>query len=180
MSDMQDIRLVSPNESYKEAVLQYKQEFLDEGKYISGSASLGSAESFEAWLENVRYERGLTGPTGDKVPATLYLAIRQSDGQLVGMVSIRHELNDYLMQYGGHIGYSVRKSERRKGYGTRMLELALEYAHTLGIKDVLVTCDVDNIGSAMVIQSNGGKLENEVKHSDGTTKQRYWISTSTF
>lgn len=173
-----DIILVQPDETHKDIVLAYKDEFAEDNEYISGSASLGRADTYESWLENVRYEKGLQVSSETKVPATQLLAIRKSDGKLVGMVSIRHELNTYLREFGGHVGYSVRKSERRKGYATQILDLALDYCRSIKLSKVLVTCDKSNIGSATVIQRNGGKLENEVVDSEGVTIQRYWISTS--
>ncbi len=92
------------------------------------------------------------------------------------MLNLRHYLNDYLEQFGGHIGYSVRKSERQKGYATEMLSLALGEAKKLGLSRVLVTCDRENTGSAKTILNNGGVLENEVfDPNDGTVTQRYWI-----
>lgn len=91
------------------------------------------------------------------------------------MIQIRLALNDYLLQTGGHIGYSVYPDERGKGYATEMLALALKLCPELGLGRVLVTCDAANIASAKVIQANGGVLENEVAH-DSIITQRYWIS----
>ena len=91
------------------------------------------------------------------------------------MIDIRHRLNEYLLQFGGNIGYSVRPSQRRKGYATEMLALALEECRKLGLDRALVTCDKSNIGSAKTIQKNGGVLENEVLEGDRIT-QRYWIA----
>ncbi|HBP25488.1 MAG TPA: GNAT family N-acetyltransferase [Acholeplasmatales bacterium] len=91
------------------------------------------------------------------------------------MIDIRHRLNDYLFRLGGNIGYSVRKSERRKGYAKAMLGLALEKCRKLGLERVLVTCYKDNLASAKTILANGGVLENEIVESTGIT-QRYWIT----
>ena len=91
------------------------------------------------------------------------------------MIDIRHRLNEYLLQFGGNIGYSVRPSQRRKGYATEMLALGLEECRKLGLDRALVTCDKTNIGSAKTIQKNGGVLENEVLEGDRIT-QRYWIA----
>jgi predicted acetyltransferase len=92
------------------------------------------------------------------------------------MLNLRHRLNDFLMQRGGHIGYSVHPDFRRQGVATRQLALGLEEARKLGLTRVLITCDQDNIGSARTIQRNGGVLENEAFDSYyGTIVQRYWV-----
>lgn len=92
----------------------------------------------------------------------------------MGAVNIRHYLNDKLFETGGHIGDGIRPSERRKGYATAMIGLALEECRKLGIDRVLICCDKDNIGSVKSIQRNGGVLENEVEEN-GNIVQRYWI-----
>ena len=85
---------------------------------------------------------------------------------MVGAVNIRHKLNEYLLQYGGHIGDGIRPGERGKGYATRMISLALEECKKLGIRKVLMVCDKENIGSAKSILKNGGVLENEVMQGE--------------
>lgn len=107
------------------------------------------------------------------VPATFLMA--ESEGILVGRASIRHELNDFLFDYGGHIGYGVRPSYRRQGFATEILRQSLTYLRGLGVSEVLITCDEDNVGSAKVIESQGGILENTVEF-EGILKRRYWIS----
>jgi predicted acetyltransferase len=105
------------------------------------------------------------------VPDTL---LWLSDGaEWLGRLSIRHELNEMLLEVGGHIGYDVRPSARRRGHGTEMLRQALPMARQLGIDPALVTCDVDNIGSRKVIEANRGRLEDE-RHG----KLRFWVPTS--
>ena len=89
-------------------------------------------------------------------------------------MNIRHRLNAGLLRSGGHIGDGIRPSERGKGLGTSMIALALEECDKLGIKDVLMCCDDDNIASARTIEKNGGVLENKVTDDDGTVR-RYWI-----
>jgi predicted acetyltransferase len=91
----------------------------------------------------------------------------------IGRMSIRHDLNDWLREAGGHIGYDVRRSRRRQGHATAMLAAALRIAHDLGIEQALLTCDVDNVASRRVIERNGGVLEDE-RHG----KLRYWVPTS--
>ncbi|MEN9608841.1 MAG: hypothetical protein RLZZ06_772 [Actinomycetota bacterium] len=110
--------------------------------------------------------------TEGHVPATFFVA--QVGGHIVGRVSIRHELNDFLENYGGHIGYMVRPGFRRNGYATEMLKQALEYSKSIGLERALVTCDDDNVGSQKVIEANRGVLENKLFHH-GVWKRRYWI-----
>lgn len=96
--------------------------------------------------------------------------------RVLGRVKVRHELNEKLRAFGGHIGYEVRPSERRKGRGTLALRLALDFARELGLREVLLTCDEDNAGSRGVIEANGGHLEGVVK-LDWYDKPicHYWI-----
>lgn len=111
------------------------------------------------------------------VPATFLVA--EADGEIVGRTSIRHELNDFLATFGGHIGYAVRPAYRRRGYATEILRQSLEVARTLGIDRVLVTCDVDNVGSATIIERCGGAFQDVVPGVDGAVaKRRYWVDVA--
>ena len=100
-------------------------------------------------------------------------------GTLVGRTSIRHELNEFLISYGGHIGYAVVPDQRRRGYATEILRQSIDIARTLGIDRVLVTCDDSNTGSVKTIEACGGQLENVVALPPADTpRRRYWIGTS--
>ncbi len=127
---------------------------------------------FDYYLENLE----LKTPTDGKVPDSVFFLLDEDRDRLLGAVNIRHYLNDYLLKEGGHIGDGIRPSERRKGYATEMIRLALIECKKLGIDKVLMTCDKDNIGSAKSIIKNGGVLENEFINSEGVTEQRYWIT----
>jgi predicted acetyltransferase len=108
------------------------------------------------------------------VPNTFLVGV--VDEQIVGRLSIRHRLNDFLERIGGHIGYGIIKSYRRQGYGTEMLKQALPICSSLGIKKVLITCDIDNFGSQKVIERCGGIFENVTNDSQlKVQKRRYWI-----
>ena len=130
------------------------------------------------WDEYLRQRRdhraGVNLPDG-LVPSTFLVADVQ--GQLVGRVSIRHQLNDVLLREGGHIGYSVRPAHRRRGYATEILRQSLIIAWSLGIDRALVVCNDDNLGSAKVIESCGGVLDSVLPATPGRAPvRRYWIS----
>lgn len=126
---------------------------------------------FDYYLDNLEIKE----ETEDgKVPDTVLFCLDLDRNIFVGAVNIRHYLNDSLKITGGHIGDGIRPSERRKGYATAMINLALDECKNLGIDRVLMTCDKDNVGSAKSIMNNGGVLENEV-FEDGVLEQRYWI-----
>jgi acetyltransferase len=171
---MDKIILVKPDLSYADEIIKYKEESLAESPIINGSAGLDRFSSIEIWLEELK-KRSCedTVPKG-LVPSSTYLGVREKDNYIVGMIDIRHYLNEYLTQVGGNIGYGVRKTERNKGYAKQMLKLALEKCKELKIKKVLITCDEDNIASEKVILSANAKLE-DIRNVDGENKKRFWI-----
>jgi predicted acetyltransferase len=93
--------------------------------------------------------------------------------EYLARIAIRHRLTDRLRQAGGHIGYDVRPSARRRGYATMMLREALPIARGLGVTAALLTCDIDNVASRKVIERVGGVLHD--RHED---KWRYWVPTA--
>ena len=171
---MEKIILVKPDLSYADEIIKYKEESLAESPIINGSAGLDRLSSIEDWLKELK-KRSCedTVPKG-LVPSSTYLGVREKDNYIVGMIDIRHYLNEYLTQVGGHIGYGVRKTERNKGYAKQMLKLALEKCKELKIKKVLITCDEDNIASEKVILSANAKFE-DIRNVDGENKKRFWI-----
>ena len=171
---MEKIILVKPDLSYADEIIKYKEESLAESPIINGSAGLDRLSSIEIWFEELK-KRSCedTVPKG-LVPSSTYLGVREKDNYIVGMIDIRHYLNEYLTQVGGNIGYGVRKTERNKGYAKQMLKLALEKCKELKIKKVLITCDEDNIASEKVILSANAKLE-DIRNVDGENKKRFWI-----
>ena len=126
---------------------------------------------FDYYLENLEIKEGAANRW---VPDTTLFCLDKDRNIFVGAVNIRHYLNEGLLRSGGHIGDGIRPSERRKGYATAMIGLALKECKKLGIDRVLMCCDKENVGSAKSIQKNGGVLENEIEE-DGTIEQRYWI-----
>ena len=171
---MDKIILVKPDLSYADEIIKYKEESLAESPIINGSAGLDRFSSIEIWFEELKKRRCENTVPKGLVPSSTYLGVREKDNYIVGMIDIRHYLNEYLTQAGGHIGYGVRKTERNKGYAKQMLKLALEKCKELKIKKVLITCDEDNIASEKVILSANAKLE-DIRNVDGENKKRFWI-----
>lgn len=135
---------------------------------------LDKASSFVDYVAMVNgWSRGID--VAPFVPNTYLIGVDQ--GKVIGRVSLRHELNDVLLQDGGHLGYGVVPSERRKGYAKALVALTLPKAKALGLKKILLTCDDDNEGSWRAIEASGGILENK-RFEPGMTvaKRRYWIT----
>ena len=100
----------------------------------------------------------------------------EDDGELLGVVNLRHELTDALRRCGGHVGYSVRPSARSQGHATRLLEAAKEQARALGLERILVTCDTDNLASTRVIEKCGGEMDDVIEGPAGRRTKRFWIA----
>jgi len=149
----------------------YKNEFILNNETIPGAANLTilATNEWVKFVENTKYKESVTPGF---VTAHTFFAL--DNNKIVGIINARHELNDYLLNFGGHIGYSVRKSERRKGYAKAMLSYTVDFLFSLGLEKILITCDKNNIASKRTIESCGGILENEVATEDRTTL-RYWI-----
>lgn len=169
---MTGLRLMLPREELLGEIAAYKLEMQQNGSSMDGCGSL-YRHSPEEWLVNCRsISREETCPEG-WVPATQYVCVN-ADGRIIGMIDLRRRFNEYLAEIGGNIGYSIRPSERRRGYATRMLALVLDEARAIGMQRVLVTCDADNEASRRVIERNGGVFE-RMTQDDGAAIRRYWI-----
>lgn len=157
-----------------EAVVRVGQEALKADHFMFALEGLEEAPDFATWVEKLGLVARGIDLAEDRVPATFLLA--DLAGTVVGRVSIRHELNDWLRREGGHIGYCVLPAHRRKGFASEILAQALIVGRSLGIERALLYCDDDNVGSAGVIESQGGVLEAKVTaEDDGRLIRRYWI-----
>lgn len=169
------IRIIKPTLEYADDIMAYRKEFIESDDSMDGCGKLRSCETAEEWLKEIeRYGNASTCPT-DKVPSYTYIALRLSDNRIVGICDLRHHINHPVLSlWGGHIGYSVRPNERRKGYGKEMLRLVLKEARALGLERVMITCYSDNIASEKTIIANGGVFEKDVI-VDNEVIKRYWI-----
>ncbi len=176
MTEFDDISLIVPTAEYADEIINFRSEMISFGSSIDGGGKLKRCTTAEEWIEECkRFSNANTCPEGFVVSDT-YMAIRKKDKRLVGVIDLRHSLDTpALSLWGGHIGYSVRPYERRKGYAKKMLALILKNCKKLGLESVMISCDDDNIASERTIIANGGIYEKTVD-VDGRKIKRYWIN----
>ena len=160
------MKLIEPTKEYERQISVYRREFLDSGESMDGTDHLRHYDDPSDWLDYICKKEDLQ-----------FIYVREDDEKIVGMLQIRRLSNAYLEKFGGHIGYSVAPSERRKGYAAEMLKAALPECKRLGIDKVLITCDKANEGSRRTILKNGGVYESTVydPEIEMTDVERYWI-----
>jgi len=157
----------------EEALLAHRELAAEDFEFLW---SFTEGQSWTSYLSLVaRYGEGRDLPSGHVQSALL---VADVDGQIVGRVSVRFELNEFLLARGGHIGYAVRPAWRRRGYASEILRQGLAIARDRGIDPVLVTCDDTNVASAAVIERAGGSLESIFVDPDSHRYRRYWITAT--
>lgn len=168
------MKLIEPTIELEQQYLDYMNEWEGCGEkivpYASGKRGMDFQGLIKDWEDSkteLMYEKGF-------VPASIYFLV-DDQGKILGSLHFRHELNDHLLKGGGHIGYGVRPSERKKGYAGFMLKTFLGALEGLNYGRILITCDDDNIGSAKTIEKYGGVLEN-VLDVEGNLTRRYWVT----
>ena len=162
---MERLKHVRPSIEYKEDAIRYIKEHYECGSQIHGVGGLDKClNDYEGWLKRVEEEKNME-PSETWVPAETYFLVRESDNKIVGMISIRLTLNKALEEFGGHIGYGIRPSERKKGYNKINLYLALRRCNELGIEKVYLDCDIDNPGSYKTMEALGGVREKKYTSS---------------
>ena len=169
---MTSVRLVSLTHEYEKHLHEMMDEWTaTDEKIIPYAIRRVDYHDFEAYLRAFEED---ANPKAGRVPQTTFFLLDEERDIFLGAVNIRHYLNEALLLNGGHIGDGIRPSERRRGYATAMIALALEECRKLGIDRALMVCNKNNIASAKSIIRNGGVLENEVE-VDGEIEQRYWL-----
>jgi len=174
-------RLAAPKARYRRSFLEALREGFRRGNQpATDQARIREIErEFPGYLREITDPSGtIRLPTGETVPKVPFSIRWLVEGEeFIGEASIRHELNDRLLREGGHVGYGIRPSRQRRGYGRLILALALEECRCLCIERVLVTCDDGNLASARIIEANGGVLENVLDEAVQCRRlRRYWIS----
>ena len=170
------MKMMFPCAQYAPEIAAYRQEFLDAGDSMDGTGILRRTADPVAWILACERLRSGEAPDG-WVPCTQFMYVDEEQGRIVGMIDVRHRFNPYLEQYGGLIGYSVRPSQRKKGYAESMLKQALAYCWTdLQLDRVLITCLEGNEASRRTILHAGGVYECTVIEPTGHQRiERYWI-----
>lgn len=176
---MKILRFAAPGKKYEEKAREYIREFWDNGSSIHGTGELDDFlenKTYEDWLIQLEENSDTSVRIPGRVNDATFFYIREEDDTIIGMVNIRFGLNAFLFREAGHIGYSIRPTERGKGYATQMLQEALGFCRLIGLSRVLVVCGKTNRASARVIEKCGGVMEDEVvRERDGEILQRYWI-----
>ena len=166
---MEKLRLIVPKPEHKATVIDFREEFLNAGEKVSGGVGLEQVENYEDWLY------GKYIPHYGQVDERIVLAFNDHN-DLVGISDLRLGTNDFIKTYAGQIGYSVRPSQRGKGYASEILNLTLIEAVKYGFSKILITCNEPNIASAKVIEKNGGILEKTIPHPGFPDVKRYYIN----
>ena len=174
---MGEIILVRPTAAYASQVMQLRTELLaaNDADSFAGCSFLEEYDDYAAWLERLSIQEDLERLPEGSVPSSAWLAVRRSDDRVVGLIDLRHHIDHPILGlWGGHIGYTVRPSERGKGYAKEMLRLDLENARALGLPRVMITCSPANSASERTIIACGGVHEKDVSVGRSVIR-RYWI-----
>ena len=174
-SAVADLVLVKPTVRYMDAIASYQKECREYGGAQNGDSGLKNAEDIGVWIEKCRLcECAETVPDARWVEAEQFMLVRAGSERVLGMINFRHELNAFLAEYGGHIGYGVRPSERRRGYAKAMLGLCLVKCRDFGLERVLITVDRENEGSRRTVLACGGVYERDSVDGDSVL-ELYWV-----
>jgi len=171
---MDNLILIKPSKAWEKNIWEYRQEHFTFGEtYVNGSCGMTNYTDFDEWLEVVlSIEKDRLSK--DHYHASTFFSVRESDNRVIGSIQLRHFLTPELEKHGGHIGYGIRPTERRKGYGKRQLSLVLDIARERKIPKVMISCEKNNIASGRTAIGCGGILTAENDYN-GKEQQIYWI-----
>lgn len=175
--------LENPSMERKNDVIEYMNEHVKYNSNINGTGSFDhvlEGETYEECMDRYyKIQDNEYAKSIDRCPGKTYFLIRKNDNKLIGMINIRHHLTPKMLVHGGHIGYGIRPTERRKGYNKINLYLGLLKAlEEFNLDKVMLDCDVKNLGSDKTIQALGGVLERtDIDDYDGALTNVYWINT---
>lgn len=172
----EELELVKPSLIYAAEIKAFRDEFRGQLDWIHGAQGLRNYEDPQKWLDYVKLNENEAAVPEGASPYRQFIYVRKADGKIVGMIGVRLKPVGPVEAWGGHVGYCVRPSERRKGYAKRMLKAVLPVCRGLGLERVMLTAGDENIGSVKTILSNGGRLESyfmSPKHN--VLVGRYWI-----
>lgn len=174
---IEKLKLVTPEIGHKEEAIKYIEEHYEYNSAIHGVGGLDRyLDNYEGWLKKLEEDRNRIA-NEEKVPAETFFLVREDDNKIIGMINIRLVLNERLRNSNGNIGYGIRPTERRKGYNKINLYLGLLECQKHGLKEVMLDCDKDNLGSAKTMQALCGKLEKEYYSEEyKCIVQVYWIN----
>jgi predicted acetyltransferase len=172
----ENVRLVKPTAELREEYLEFYHEWKASGEKMVPWVIQKDPSDFNEMIQSLLdAEKGENLPEG-WVPDSTYWLVRKNN-RVLGVVNIRHSLTENLSNAGGHVGYGIRPSERRKGYATKLLSLSLEKTKELGINEILVVCDKWNEASKRTILNNGGIPDRDFIEEDGNVILRFWIKS---
>lgn len=181
MINLEKFYLERPSIERKIEIIEFLDEFVKYGSDINGSGSLDKiyyGYTFEEALDRcLKMEDEEYAKSIGRCQGKTFLLIREDDNKIVGTINVRWNLNKKMLQFGGHIGYGIRPTERRKGYNKINLYLGMLEAKKVGLEKVMLDCDVNNLGSDKTLKALGGKLERtEIDPSDGILTNVYWFN----
>ena len=181
--EIEKFYLENPSMERKNDVIEYMNEHVKYNSNINGTGSFDhvlEGETYEECMDRYyKIQDNEYAKSIDRCPGKTYFLIRKNDNKLIGMINIRHHLTPKMLVHGGHIGYGIRPTERRKGYNKINLYLGLLKAlEEFNLDKVMLDCDVKNLGSDKTIQALGGVLERtDIDDYDGALTNVYWINT---
>lgn len=174
---MEELILQQINTAHMKEIEDYRAELVATGDAMEGCGNLKECSALQ-WIQDCIRDADPQSCPSDHVLCSQFVCVRRSDDKIVGLIKVRHFLDEFLSKYVGHIGYSVRPSERKRGYGTWMLKALLPYCAEIGLEEVLVCCELGNEASQRTILAAGGVFEmQDYSPDEDIYLERYWIKT---